>query len=218
MLPNHDEIRRWAEERGAKPARVCGTGGDGDVGMIRLDFPSYSGEESLEEISWVDWFRKFDGSNLALLVQDRTARGEKSNFNKLVSRDTVLQGSRKTGERSNRGRRHSATTRRRRASGTSRRTASARAGSKGRQSRLRGQSNRGQNSRRSSGSNRSSASGSRQSRGGSRTKSSPSRANSQTSSGRRSQSGTAGSRSRNVRSIGKRSMSTTRTNARRRAA
>jgi hypothetical protein len=58
VLPDHDEIRRWAEERGAKPARVCGTGGDGDVGMIRLDFPSYSGEESLEEISWVDWFQQ----------------------------------------------------------------------------------------------------------------------------------------------------------------
>ena len=138
VLTDHDEIRRWAQERDAKPTRVRGTGGDGDVEMIRLDVPGYSGGESLEEISWDDWFRKFDEKNLALLVQDRTVRGEKSNFNRLVSRDTVLQGSRKTGERtrSNRGRRRSATTtRRHRASAISRRTASAQAGSKGRQSR-----------------------------------------------------------------------------------
>src|SRR2546430_13602510 len=32
------------------PACVRGTGGKDDVGMIRLDFPGYSGEESLEEI------------------------------------------------------------------------------------------------------------------------------------------------------------------------
>jgi hypothetical protein len=52
---------------------VRGTGGPDDVGMIRLDFPGYSGEGSLEEISWDEWFDKFDESNLALLVQDETA-------------------------------------------------------------------------------------------------------------------------------------------------
>jgi len=89
VLTDHDEIRRWAEERGARPARVNGTGNGDDVGIIRLDFPGYTGEDSLEEISWDDWFRKFDESNLALIVQDRTARGQKSNFNKLVSRETL---------------------------------------------------------------------------------------------------------------------------------
>ena len=86
-ITDHDEIRRWAGERGARPARVRGTGSDDDIGMIRLDFPGYSGGESLEEISWDDWFEKFDDSKLALLVQDQTAGGEQSNFNKLVTRD-----------------------------------------------------------------------------------------------------------------------------------
>ncbi len=89
VLTDHEEIRRWAEERNAQPARVKGTGGDGDVGMIRLDFPGYTGEESLEPINWDEWFRKFDESNLALLVQDETARGERSNFNKLIGRETA---------------------------------------------------------------------------------------------------------------------------------
>lgn len=86
---DHDEIRRWAEERNAKPACVRGTGGDGDIGMIRLDFPGYSGEKSLEHIGWDEWFEKFDERNLALLYQETTAAGEKSNFNKIVSRETA---------------------------------------------------------------------------------------------------------------------------------
>jgi hypothetical protein len=88
-LTDHDEIREWAEDRDAKPSCVKGTGGGDDVGMIRLDFPGYSGEQSLQEISWDEWFEKFDDSELALLVQDETASGEKSNFNKLVKRGNV---------------------------------------------------------------------------------------------------------------------------------
>jgi ferritin-like metal-binding protein YciE len=83
---DHEEIRRWAEERGAEPACVKGTGGKGDIGMLRLDFPGYSGADSLEHISWDDFFEKFDERGLALLHQDETTAGEKSNFNKLVSR------------------------------------------------------------------------------------------------------------------------------------
>jgi hypothetical protein len=90
-LVDHEEIRQWAEERGAQPACVRGTGGRGDTGMVRLDFPGYSGGESLQPISWDDWFEKFDERGLALLVQDTTARGQKSNFNKLVKRGTLGQ-------------------------------------------------------------------------------------------------------------------------------
>ncbi len=89
VTTDHEFIRKWAEERKAKPSCVRGTGGRGDIGMLRLNFPGYSGEEALEEISWDDWFKKFDERGLALLYQDRTAAGEKSNFNKIVSRETV---------------------------------------------------------------------------------------------------------------------------------
>jgi hypothetical protein len=70
--------------------------------MIRLDFPGYTGEGKLQEISWDDWFRSFDENNLALLVQERTAGGQKSNFNKLVSRERSSQGG---GSRTRRSRR-----------------------------------------------------------------------------------------------------------------
>jgi hypothetical protein len=94
-LVDHDEIRRWAEDRNAAPARVRGTGRSADdVGIIRLDFPGYSGGDSLEHINWDEWFEEFDKKKLALLVQDKTARGQKSNFNKLVSRETAMAGER----------------------------------------------------------------------------------------------------------------------------
>lgn len=85
---DHEKIRQWAEERNAKPSRVKGTGSDDDVGMIRLNFPGYT-EEGLEDISWEDFFGKFEDSNLALVYQERTSEGEQSNFSKFVSRETV---------------------------------------------------------------------------------------------------------------------------------
>jgi hypothetical protein len=89
VTTDHDEIRRWAEERNAQPACVRQTGGGGDIGMIRLDFPGFSGEGTLEPITWEEWFQKFDESNLALLHQETLASGEKSNFNKLIARETA---------------------------------------------------------------------------------------------------------------------------------
>jgi hypothetical protein len=72
VTTDHEVIGRWAEERGVKPARVVGTGANGDVGLIRLMFPGTGGarNENLEEISWDDWFRKFDESGLAFVYDE----------------------------------------------------------------------------------------------------------------------------------------------------
>ena len=83
---DHDFIRKWAEARGGKPSAVKRTGGKDDVGIIRIDFPGFSGGDSLEEITWDEFFEKFEESELALLYQEKTADGKKSNFNKLVNR------------------------------------------------------------------------------------------------------------------------------------
>lgn len=83
---DHDVIRRWVEERGGCPARVKGTG-DGDAGVIRIDYTGYGGEESLEEITWEEFFDKFERENLAFLYQEETGSGEQSRFSKLVRRD-----------------------------------------------------------------------------------------------------------------------------------
>ncbi|WP_437613108.1 hypothetical protein WMF20_11155 [Sorangium sp. So ce834] len=86
MTIDHDEIRQWAESRGGRPATVKSTEKKGEPGILRIDFPGYSGEGSLEEISWDDFFAKFEESNLAFVYQEKTADGQTSNFSKLVSR------------------------------------------------------------------------------------------------------------------------------------
>jgi hypothetical protein len=221
-LTDRDEIRRWAEERGGKPSCVRGTGGSDDVGMIRLDFPGYSGKDSLEEISWDEWFEKFDESKLALLVQEQTARGQQSNFNKLVSRETAQRtgrgGKRNQSSRSD-GRAATARGRsqRRRTSASSRRNASSGGGSEDRQSRGRRQTSRSSSRTTRSSTARSRRSGRANNNTGSRKRSSRSRTNG-ASSGTRSRSRTAASAAREIRSIGKRSASTNRGSARKRAA
>jgi hypothetical protein len=86
---NHEVIRKWTEARGGHPAAVKGTGGKADPGVIRIDFPGYGDEASLEQISWDEWFEKFDQSRLAFLYQEETKDGERSTFNKLVDRETA---------------------------------------------------------------------------------------------------------------------------------
>jgi hypothetical protein len=103
---DHDEIRKWAEERGGKPAHVKGTGGSDDPGILRIDFPGYSGEGKLEPISWDEFFEKFDAQELALIYQDKTADGAKSNFNKIVSRHTEEEAREKSSKSSSSSGRH----------------------------------------------------------------------------------------------------------------
>lgn len=80
---NHEEIRRWVEERGGHPARVK------ETEVLRIDYPGFSGEESLEEISWEKFFDAFEKNGLAFLYQDKLESGETSRFSKLIDRNSA---------------------------------------------------------------------------------------------------------------------------------
>jgi hypothetical protein len=85
---NHDVIKAWAEKRKGKPSVVKGTGSKKQgIGILRIDFPGYSGEDSLEPITWEEFFKAFDESNLEFLYQEKTADGKEGNFNKFVARE-----------------------------------------------------------------------------------------------------------------------------------
>ena len=79
---DHDEIRRWVSERGGFPARVKGTNEKGGSGVLRIDYPGFSGEERLQAITWTEFFKGFDKENLAFLYEDETD----SRFSKLIER------------------------------------------------------------------------------------------------------------------------------------
>ncbi len=63
---DHDESRRWVEARGGCPAHVKATGRKrNDPGILRIDYLTYSGQDTLEEMDWEDWFLAFDRHHLA---------------------------------------------------------------------------------------------------------------------------------------------------------
>ncbi len=79
---NHEEIRRWAEERKAKPTIVKGSE------ILRFDFEERdeSGDEALRPVPWEKFFEVFDNRDLEFLYQEHTQDGKPSRFNKFVSR------------------------------------------------------------------------------------------------------------------------------------
>lgn len=89
VTTDHDEIRQWVEERGGHPARVKDTESKNSPGLLRIDYPGFSGEGSLEKITWDEFFTGFDENNLAFLYQDETKDGKQSRFSKLISRDSA---------------------------------------------------------------------------------------------------------------------------------
>jgi hypothetical protein len=84
---NHSEIRKWVEARGGAPATVAATAEGDEPGVLRILFQEEESGDTLEEISWDDFFEKFEDENLAFLYQDETKQGKTSRFFKLVNRD-----------------------------------------------------------------------------------------------------------------------------------
>jgi hypothetical protein len=85
---DHDEIRRWAEKHGGRPAKVE-TGGPG--GILRFDFGEP--DANLKPIEWEEFFQIFDDNDLALLIQaePRESEGKQSRFSKFVQRPKDLR-------------------------------------------------------------------------------------------------------------------------------
>ena len=86
VTTDHDEIQRWVEARGGRPAVVKGTE-RGDSALLRIDYPGFSGEDTLEPIEWDEFFEIFDENNLGFLYQEKTADGGQSRFSKFIDRD-----------------------------------------------------------------------------------------------------------------------------------
>ncbi|WP_159714317.1 hypothetical protein [Geminicoccus flavidas] len=76
-VTDHDQIRKWAEQHGGRPAMVDT---EGEGGILRLDFQEK--DEKLTEIDWDEFFKIFEERKLALLLSE----DGKSRFNKFVAR------------------------------------------------------------------------------------------------------------------------------------
>ena len=77
---DHATIRKWAEQRG---------GVSGNPGILRLDFEPQDGK--LDQITWNEFFAKFEKEKLALLYQETTEDGSESRFHKFVKVKQALR-------------------------------------------------------------------------------------------------------------------------------
>jgi hypothetical protein len=86
QITDHNAVRKWVDERGGRPARVADTAPGhsearrGSSGILRIDFAEP--DESLERISWEEFFDTFEKHKLAFLCQD----DKESRFVKFVRR------------------------------------------------------------------------------------------------------------------------------------
>jgi len=80
---DHNEIKKWVEDREGRPSRVKGTDD-----LLRIDFPSDVGDQDLEKISWDDFFKAFDENGLTFLYQDE----KDSRFNKFINDNAKAAG------------------------------------------------------------------------------------------------------------------------------
>ena len=77
---NHETIRKWVERHKGHPALVR----TGSGGVLRIDFdnPGGNDDDRLERVSWEEFFRVFDQSDVAFLHGEGDSR-----FNKFVEKE-----------------------------------------------------------------------------------------------------------------------------------
>jgi hypothetical protein len=85
---DHAEIRRWMESLRARPA-VIEAGASGEPDIIRVHVPGSSGK-NVHDVSWDEFFARFEAGKLALVYQER--EGRKSPAHRLVRRADVGLG------------------------------------------------------------------------------------------------------------------------------
>jgi len=83
-----DDRSRHDSKLGGKARRNAGdrqrNGRRRRRGILRIDFPEAESDEGLEQISWDEFFEKFDEAGLEFLYQDKAKDGKLSRFNKFV--------------------------------------------------------------------------------------------------------------------------------------
>jgi hypothetical protein len=86
---DHQTIQQWVEERGGTPAQVKDTGTEEEPGVLRIDYPGFSGEGRLEPLEWDVFFEAFEANELAFLYTEDS----ESRFSKFIARDNMREDS-----------------------------------------------------------------------------------------------------------------------------
>ncbi len=82
---DHEFIRQWVAERNGVPALVRRIGQE-NQGDIVVNFPDDGSDEPIVDISWADFFQRFEDQDLAFVYQES---GPETRFYRLVDRQTA---------------------------------------------------------------------------------------------------------------------------------
>lgn len=83
---NQDEVRTLVEEHGGMPATLKGTSENGEESSDMLHIAFGPLGPDMEEVSWEEFFERFENENLALEYDDEAVYGTPPDF-ELVDRD-----------------------------------------------------------------------------------------------------------------------------------
>jgi hypothetical protein len=90
MTVDHQEIISWVSRRQGAPALTARAQGGQPAGTLLIRFPRHvvprTNGIKASEISWEEFFERFDRDNLALLYQEQTTSGRLSYFSRLIER------------------------------------------------------------------------------------------------------------------------------------
>ena len=86
---DHEEIQRWAQDRGGTPA--CVHNPLANSTDLRIDFLHEKYNDDVRGISWEEFFRIFDQQRMVLVYQTETEGGKLSRFGRIVKSDNVAQ-------------------------------------------------------------------------------------------------------------------------------
>ena len=82
---DREEIKSWIEDRNGIPGMERGTGENGIYTVLGIKF-SWNKNDILKEISWKEFFDKFEKYNLVFGFQEKTIRGTRSRYYKIHNR------------------------------------------------------------------------------------------------------------------------------------
>jgi hypothetical protein len=85
---DHEMIRLWVRERGGAPAMVRRID-QPDEGALAINFPNDGSDQPIIDISWSDFFERFDDRKLAFVYRVSLPDAEDAHVYQLVDRDTL---------------------------------------------------------------------------------------------------------------------------------
>ncbi|HYC71958.1 MAG TPA: hypothetical protein VEB66_12170 [Opitutaceae bacterium] len=83
---DHRRIRRWAEDRKGRPVAVKYAGTD-PAATLRFEFGDRRVDPDVDELTWTDFFERFEDLRLAFVHDRDGPNGARGSFHKFAPRD-----------------------------------------------------------------------------------------------------------------------------------